>query len=56
MKHILTIKPAMSPRQRHKIEDFLKERGYDVTGGGTNTDMSACDISFEDPEQKKDKS
>jgi len=45
-KHILEIKPAILPEQRHKIEDVLKKAGYEIHGGGTNTDMSACDISF----------
>ena len=31
---------------RQKIEDDLTLMGYDVHGGGTDTDMSACDISF----------
>ena len=46
MKYILEIKPAILPKARHKIEDFLKKEGYDVSGGGTHTDLSCCDISF----------
>ena len=46
MKYILEIKPAILPKERHKIEDFLKKEGYDVSGGGTHTDLSCCDISF----------
>ena len=46
MKHHLTITPAIPPEQRHKIEDLLKELGYEITGGGTHTDMHECDISF----------
>ena len=46
MKYKLEIKPAIMPEERHKIEDVLKKLGYDVSGGGTDTDMSACDISF----------
>lgn len=47
MKYILTIKPALNPEDRHEIEDALKELGYHVSGGGTCTDMSSCDISLE---------
>jgi len=41
-----TIKPAIYPKERHVIENAIKELGYVVHGGGTNTDMSECDISF----------
>lgn len=47
MRYILKIQPAILPEQRHKIEDVLKKAGYHVIGGGTDTDMSQCDISFE---------
>ena len=47
MRHILEIKPAIPPEERHKIEDLLKSIGYKVDGGGTHKDMSSCDISFE---------
>jgi len=47
IKYQLEIKPAILPKERHKIQDVLKKLGYQVNGGGTNTDMSACDISFE---------
>ena len=50
MKHILKIEPAIMPEERHKIEDALKKLGYKVIGGGTDTDMSCCDISFEGDE------
>ena len=50
MRHILKIKPAILPKERHKIEDALKNIGYNVIGGGTDTDLSACDISFEEKE------
>ena len=46
MKYKLEIKPAIIPKERHKIEDVLNEMDYEVHGGGTDTDMSACDISF----------
>ncbi len=46
-RHILTIKPALTPKERHKIQDKLKELGYKVSGGGTCADMSECDISFD---------
>jgi len=42
----LTIKPAILPEERHKIQDVLEDMGYEVHGGGTNTDMTECDISF----------
>jgi hypothetical protein len=42
----LEIKPAIPSKERHKIEDVLKSMGYDVYGGGTNTDLSSCNISF----------
>ena len=45
-KYTLTITPAILPKERHKIEDLLKRLGYEVCGGGTNTDMSECDITF----------
>lgn len=47
MKYILTIKPALNPKERHEIEDALKKLGYKVSGGGTCTGMYCCDISFE---------
>lgn len=46
MEFKLEIKPAIPPAERHKIEDVLRGEGYKVHGGGTNTDMSSCDISF----------
>ena len=42
----LIIKPALLPKERHKIEDAVKKLGYEITGGGTNTDMSQSDFSF----------
>ncbi len=47
MKFKLEIKPAILPEKRHKIEDTLKKLGYNVWGGGTDIDMSSCDISFD---------
>jgi len=46
-KYILKIKPAISPEERHKVEDTLKQLGYHISGGGTHTDNSSCDISFD---------
>jgi hypothetical protein len=43
---ILIIRPAIMPEERHEIEKCLKKLGYYVWGGGTNTDMSQCDIAF----------
>lgn len=48
MKHTLKIEPAIVPEIRHKIEDVLRKSGFNVYGGGTHTDMSACDITFSD--------
>lgn len=45
--YILKIRPALLPVERHSIEDALKKIGYKVLGGGTDTDMSGCDISFQ---------
>ena len=42
----LTIKPALRPEERHEIEKALQKLGYKIHGGGTDTDMSQCDISF----------
>ena len=53
MKYSLTITPALEPKERHKIQDTLTELGYKVLGGGTMTDMSECDISFESKPKKK---
>lgn len=55
MEYKLTIVPAIRPDQRHKLEKNLVSQGFNVSGGGTNTDMSACDTSFEDdkPEPKE---
>ena len=47
MKHILKIIPAISVENRHKIQDFLGSLGYDVIGGGTDTDLSECSVSFD---------
>lgn len=46
MKFKLEIKPAIPVKDRHKIEGLLKRMGYRVSGGGTDADESACDISF----------
>ena len=47
MKYIMEIKPALEPKERHQIQDHLTWLGYHVSGGGTCTDMSSCDISFD---------
>jgi hypothetical protein len=48
MEHYtLEVIPAVEPVVRHKIEDLLKEEGFNIIGGGQNTDMSGSDISFE---------
>jgi len=53
MKYKLTITPALLPSQRHLIEGLLMGMGYSVSGGGTKTDLSSCDISFGKRELKK---
>ena len=55
MKYILEIKPAITPRTRHQLQDVLKANGFDIHGGGTDTDMSSCEISFsrDDPRDKE---
>ena len=47
MKYNLKIEPSISPKTRHKIQDVLMEAGYEIIGGGTATDGSFSDISFE---------
>ena len=47
MKHILTIKPAILPADRHQIEKFLETLKYKITGGGGFVSKESCDISFE---------
>ena len=42
----LKIEPAIMPEDRHRVEDVLKEAGFNAHGGGTDTDMSACDVTF----------
>ncbi len=46
-KYILTIKPAIPPKDRHKLEDTLRQLGYDVRSGGQMVDDSECDVSFD---------
>lgn len=46
-KYNLTIKPAIPPKDRHKLEDALKKLGYNVWGGGQMVDDSECDVSFD---------
>jgi len=46
-KFSLIVKPAIVPEERHRIEKVLTKIGYYVDGGGTNVDMSQCDISFQ---------
>lgn len=53
MKHILTIKPAIPPEDRHKIEKVLKEMGYDWHGGGQMMDGSESDISFDSKDEDR---
>jgi len=50
-KYILTIKPAIPPKDKHRIQDLLTVLGYDVHGGGINMDLSCCDISFSKEEK-----
>ena len=52
-KYIMTITPALKPVDRHDIQDALLLLGYHVSGGGTATDMTCCDVSFYKKEVKK---
>ncbi len=52
MKYKLKITPAISPRTRHQIQDVLVATGYSIIGGGSFTDGSSCDISFERPDPR----
>jgi hypothetical protein len=52
MKFKLEIKPAIPPDRRHQVEKFLEAIGYNIVGGGTHTDMSVCDITFDDFESE----
>lgn|GEM_PF-1852806 len=45
--YMLVIKPAIMPAERHEIQNTLRKLGYRVIGGGTDVDMSECDIAFE---------
>jgi len=47
MNYIMEIKPALAPRERHRIQECLKTLGFHVSGAGTRTDMSVCYISFD---------
>jgi len=53
MKFKLEIKPAIPAENRHKIEGALTAMGYNVIGGGTYTNMSACDVIFSGPRQPR---
>ena len=52
----LVVKPAIPPEIRHKIEKVLQAEGFNFHGGGTDTDLSSCDITFsgKSPWEKKD--
>jgi len=45
--YVLTIKPAIKPGERHKIEVILKILKYKILGGGQMVDGAECDISFQ---------
>ena len=47
IKYELRVKPALPVQDRHMLEDVLKNVGYNVWGGGTHTDGSSCDITFD---------
>ena len=46
-QYVLRVKPAIQPSELHEVRKVLWKMGYHIIGGGTNTDMSICDISFE---------
>ena len=47
----MTIKPALEPGERHKIEKALSSLGYNVSGGGQMADGVKCSISVRDNRQ-----
>lgn len=46
-QYSVKITPAILPKERHQLEKVIEKLGYKVWAGGTNTDMSQCDFSFE---------
>jgi len=54
-KYNLYIEPAITPEQRHKIQKCLEAMGYHVWAGGTRTDMSQCDIAFDERDENETK-
>jgi len=47
MKHTLTIKPAIHPKNRNRLCDWLTNLGYNIHGSGQHPAESACNIVFE---------
>ena len=54
----LEVRPAIPPEMRHKIEDVLTRLDFNIHSGGTNTDLTSCDITFsgDDPWENKENS
>ena len=55
IKHRLTIKPAVSARDRYQIEDAIRKLNMRVTQSGLTLDWSECVVLFERevPERRK---
>lgn len=53
-QHIMKIVPAIAPIARHRIEDTLAKIGCKPSGGGTRTNWSFSDISFDHKEGLKE--
>ena len=46
-QYTLRVKPAIQPSELHEVRKVLWKMGYNILSGGTNKDMSICDINFE---------
>jgi len=55
IKHRLTIKPAISARDRYVLEDAIRKLNMRVTQSGLTLDWSECVVLFERevPERRK---
>ena len=48
MKYKLTIRPSISPQDRHRLEDALIACGYEIYVSEMTTGGSKCKIVFEE--------
>ena len=53
MIYRLTVKPAIDAEERRKLEDKLKEMGYQVWGSDAVFDKKECHVSFSKERVKK---